>query len=266
MRVLALDFDGVLCDSAREAYRVAVETFASELPEHALPAGAAGDAALYARFVEAMPLGNRAEDYAVVLAALARGVALPDQAAYDAFRATLPPERLRAFHRRFYRVRAAWAERDPGGWLAEMRPYPGLDALLRRRAGEARLAIATAKDRASVRRLLESYGLGDLFADGFVLDKEAGEKKRDHVRELAARAGCRPAEVTFVDDKVNHLEDVAKLGARCVLATWGYNGPREQRIAEARGFLVCGLADFERRVFGPAARASDRTEAGDRSD
>jgi phosphoglycolate phosphatase-like HAD superfamily hydrolase len=249
VKVLALDFDGVICDSAREAFRVAVETFASEWPEHALPARAAQDAALYARFLEAMPLGNRAEDYAVVLAALARGAPLPDQAAYDAFRASLPAERLRAFHRAFYRVRAAWAERDPDGWLAEMQAYPGLPALLRRRAGEARLGIATAKDRASVRRLLASYGIADLFADDFVLDKEAGEKKRDHVVELAARAGCPPAAVTFVDDKVNHLEDVAPLGARCVLASWGYNGPRERRIAEARGFLVCGLDDFERRVF-----------------
>jgi phosphoglycolate phosphatase-like HAD superfamily hydrolase len=252
VKVLALDFDGVLCDSAREAYRVSVETYACEWPEHPLPEGAAGDAALYARFLEAMPLGNRAEDYAVVLGALAGGVPLPDQAAYDAFRSSIAPERLRAFHEAFYRARGAWAARDPAGWLAEMRAYPGFGALLRRRAGEARLAIATAKDRASVRRLLTSYGVADLFADEFVLDKEAGEKKRDHVAELAARAGCPPAEVTFVDDKVNHLEDVAPLGARCVLASWGYNGPRERRIAEARGFLVCGLDDFERRVFGPS--------------
>ena len=89
----------------------------------------------------------------------------------------------------------------------------------------------------------------ELFEDGFVLDKDAGEKKREHVTKLAAQAGCALAEVTFVDDKVNHLEDVAALGARCVLAGWGYNGPRERRIAEARGFLVCGLDDFEAQVF-----------------
>ena len=249
VQVLALDFDGVLCDSAREAYRVAVETYAREWPSPSLPEGAGGDGALYARFLEAMPLGNRAADYGVVLAAIASGVPLPDQAAYDALRASIAPDRLRAFHRAFYRVRAAWAERDPTGWLAEMRPYPGLGAILRRRAGEVRLAIATAKDRASVRRLLASHGTADLFAAELILDKEAGEKKRDHVAELALRVGCPPAEVTFVDDKVNHLEDVAPLGARCVLATWGYNGPRERRIAEARGFLVCGLADFESRVF-----------------
>jgi phosphoglycolate phosphatase-like HAD superfamily hydrolase len=249
VKLLALDFDGVICDSAREAYVVALRSFAEIFPEHRLPAAAEEDAAFYARFLESMPLGNRAEDYAVVLTATATGRPLPDQAAYDAFRGSLSHERLRAFHQRFYRVRAAWAERDPAGWLAGLAPYPGLCALLRRRASEVRLAIATAKDQGSVRRLLAAYGVAELFPDGFVLDKEAGERKRDHVTKLAARAGVAPGEVTFVDDKVNHLEDVAGLGARCVLATWGYNGPRERAIAEARGFLVCGLDDFERRVF-----------------
>jgi phosphoglycolate phosphatase-like HAD superfamily hydrolase len=249
VKLLALDFDGVICDSAREAWAVAVRSFAEVFPERALAADAGEDATLFARFLEIMPLGNRAEDYGVALAAIAAGQTLPDQAAYDAFRASLAPERLRAFHKQFYRVRSAWAERDPAGWLARMAPYPGLCALLRRRAGDVRLAIATAKDRGSVRKLLASYQVADLFPDGFVLDKEAGEKKREHVTKLAALAGCAPAEVTFVDDKVNHLEDVATLGARCVLAAWGYNGPREHRIAEACGFLVCDLDDFEGAVF-----------------
>ena len=249
MKVLALDFDGVICDSAREAFIVAVRAFAETFPEQRLGPDAELRPALFAGFLASMPLGNRAEDYAVILAALATRRPLPDQAAYDAFYASLERERLRAFHERFYLVRAAWAEQDRAGWLAHLAPYPGLCALLRRRAGDVRLAIATAKDRHSVRAILAAYGVDDLFPDGFVLDKEAGEKKRAHVAQLAASAGCAPAEVTFVDDKVNHLEDVAALGARCVLAAWGYNGPREHRLAEAHGFLVCGLDDFERRVF-----------------
>jgi len=250
VKLLALDFDGVLCDSAREAFVVSVRTFAETFPEHRLAPAAEADAGLLARFLEIMPLGNRAEDYAVTLAAIASERPLPDQAAYDAFHASIERERLRAFHERFYRVRKAWAERDPEGWLARMAPYPGFCELLRRRAGDATLAIATAKDRRSVRAILEAHGVADLFADGFVLDKEAGEKKSAHVEQLAARAGCSAREVTFVDDKVNHLEDVAGVGARCVLAAWGYNGAREHGIARAQGFLVCGLDDFEARVFG----------------
>jgi phosphoglycolate phosphatase-like HAD superfamily hydrolase len=252
MRALALDFDGVICDSAREAFVVAVRTHRRVLS----PGFARNelDAALFAEFVALMPLGNRAEDYAIALCAIERGRALADQAEYDAFRRELDPAALRAFHKQFYRERAAWMRRDAAGWHAHMRPYPGLCELLRRRAGDAGLWIATAKDRHSVRALLEHYGIADLFPEGAVLDKETSVSKREHVRCVAERAGVAPSEVTFVDDKVSHLEDVAALGARCALAAWGYNGARERRSAAARGFLVCELADFEAQVFGPRLR------------
>jgi phosphoglycolate phosphatase-like HAD superfamily hydrolase len=247
MRALALDFDGVICDSAREAFVVAVRTYAKTLS----PAFARNelDEALFAEFLALMPLGNRAEDYAIALSAIERGRALADQAAYDAYRRELDPAALRAFHKRFYRERHAWSERDPAGWNARMRAYPGICELLRRRAGEVQLAIATAKDRRSVRALLETYGVAELFPDGAIHDKETGVSKREHIRAIAESAGISPSAVTFVDDKLNHLEQVAELGARCVLAAWGYNGERERRGAEARGFLVCTLEDFEARVF-----------------
>jgi phosphoglycolate phosphatase-like HAD superfamily hydrolase len=69
------------------------------------------------------------------------------------------------------------------------------------------------------------------------------------VLRIAERTGVPVSEVTLVDDKLKHLEDVAEIGAHCVLAAWGYNGERERRKAAERGFLVCGLADFEARVF-----------------
>ena len=55
--------------------------------------------------------------------------------------------------------------------------------------------------------------------------------------------------MTFVDDKANHLEDVATLGVRCCLAAWGYNGPREHALARSRGHLVCSLDDVEAELF-----------------
>jgi phosphoglycolate phosphatase-like HAD superfamily hydrolase len=247
LRALALDFDGVVCDSAREAFVVALRTYRRVLSPAFMPGEL--DEALFAEFVARMPLGNRAEDYAIALTSIERGRALADQAAYDAFRAELDAGALRAFRKQFYRERAAWMQRDAPGWHAHMRAYPGICELLRRRAGEVALAIATAKDRRSVRALLTHYGVADLFPEGAVLDKETSASKREHVRLIAERAGTAVSEVTFVDDKVSHLEDVAGIGARCVLAAWGYNGARERRIAEARGFLVCELADFEARVF-----------------
>lgn len=247
MKLLSLDFDGVLSDSAREAFAVARRSYAALRPESALHS--ADEASLWRAFLELMPLGNRAEDYGVTLSAIDAGVALEDQAAYDAFYAAQDPVWLRAFHERFYVERKALSEADPAGWRALLGPYPALLEILRRRAGSCRYAIATAKDRRSVAILLADYGVADLFDPALVLDKEAGVTKVAHHERLAARTGLDYASMTFVDDKVNHLDAVGALGVRCALAAWGYNGPREHRLARAHGHLVCSLEDVESRLF-----------------
>lgn len=248
MKLLSLDFDGVLSDSAREAFAVARRTYAALRPASRLRE--VGDAAIWGAFLEVMPLGNRAEDYGVVLAAIDAGVALPDQNAYDAFYAAQDRAWLHAFHERFYVERKALSETDPAGWRALLGPYPKLLEVLRRRAGSCRYAIATAKDRRSVAILLADYGVEDLFEPALVLDKEAGVTKVAHHERLAALTGLDYADMTFVDDKVNHLDSVATLGVRCALAAWGYNGPREHRLARAHGHLVCSLETVEAQLFG----------------
>jgi phosphoglycolate phosphatase-like HAD superfamily hydrolase len=245
VKLLALDFDGVISDSARECFVVALRTYRELRPASTLRE----EPGLQAAFVENMPLGNRAEDFGVVLRALDEGAPLPDQAAYDTFRDDLDPAWLRSFHQRFYRVRRELAERDRAGWLALMAPYPELLAVLRRRAGDAALAIATAKDRRSVRLLLEAWGAADLFPEDRVLDKETGVSKVAHLEHLQKRLDLPWAEISFVDDKVNHLDAVAGLGVRCGLASWGYNGPREEVQARERGYLVLTLEDVEAKLY-----------------
>jgi phosphoglycolate phosphatase-like HAD superfamily hydrolase len=260
-RALALDFDGVISDSAPEAFVVALRTYVEIHPGSNLWAGATrlsggapppdsvlGDD-LYAGFLELMPLGNRAEDYAVILTALEEGRDVPDQAAYDRLRDGQDPTRLRAFHERFYGVRGELERSDPDGWRALMRPYPLLIDVLRRRASDVVLAIATAKDRHSVAVLLRLYEIDGLFSEDLVLDKETGVSKVSHLEHLHGRLGFDYAEMTFLDDKVNHLDAVSRLGVRCGLAGWGYNGSREAALARERGYLVCSLDDVEAQLF-----------------
>jgi phosphoglycolate phosphatase-like HAD superfamily hydrolase len=265
VRILALDFDGVISDSAPECFTVALQAYVALRPasrlvvaleslERALSAGQLDrgflDAQpLYGRFLSVMPLGNRAEDFAVGLHALEMEAALDDQDAYDRHKAELPESFLADFHARFYEERRAFAERDPAGWLQLLAPYPSFVELLRRRGGDVTLALATAKDRPSVVRLLASYGIADLFPAELVLDKEVGVSKRAHLGVLRERLNAPFADITFVDDKVNHLEDVSPLGVRPVLAAWGYNSRREHERARELGYAMCTLESAEAVLF-----------------
>jgi phosphoglycolate phosphatase-like HAD superfamily hydrolase len=142
------------------------------------------------------------------------------------------------------------ARTDPRGWRGLMRPYDSFRRALRRRAGEVEYAIATSKDRDSVDLMLKEYGLSDLFPSRLIMDKESGERKTGHLEQLREALKLEFPEMTFVDDKVNHLDAVAPLGVRCALAAWGYNGRREHELAAERGYLVCRLEDVERQLFG----------------
>jgi len=253
-RLLALDFDGVISDSAPECFRVACATWRTLEPDSPLLAEHDPDA-LRERFLALMPLGNRAEDFGIALRILERGAHVEHQADYDAFRARLDPAWVRGFHKQFYRERAALAKADRAAWLREMGPYPELVALLHRLAGRVELAIATAKDRRTVRVLLGEYGLDGLFPEPRVHDKETGASKAAHMEVLAGQLGLPFERITFVDDKVNHLDSVAPLGVRCVLAAWGYNGPREHALAVDRGYAVCDVPGLETHVLGSEAHA-----------
>jgi len=113
MHILALDFDGVLCDSSREVFVVAVDTYAAIEPnsallaqlkplrDHAADGGSEHlDTEIYGRFRDLLPLGNRAEDFGVSLQAVENGAAINDQEAYDAFYREIGQPWLDRFHRR----------------------------------------------------------------------------------------------------------------------------------------------------------------------
>jgi len=248
MKALVLDFDGVISDSAREAFLVAIQAYLKIRPESELAQRKGRE--LYDPFMELMPLGNRAEDYGTALAALEAGAKIEDQESYRAFRATRDPAWLERYHREFYTVRGTMMEHDPDNWNAMMKPFEPFLELLRRRDGDAIYAIATSKDRHSVDELLSTYGVADMFRKDLIQDKEAGTKKVAHLKRLQEILNVEYGEMTFVDDKVNHLDSVAQLGVRCALATWGYNTAREYETAIRRGYLLCALEDAEGKLFG----------------
>lgn len=262
MHILALDFDGVLCNSAREVFVVGADTFANlepsspilddllRLRDDAL-AGGTGyiDDPLHRKFADLLPLGNRAEDFGVSLKAIEIDAPIEDQDSYDDFYRGLGANWLDAYHHRFYQCRNALRAQDREAWLHLHLPYPGFADMLRRQKATTAPAVATAKDSQSVELLLEELGMAGIFDSNLVLDKETGVHKTHHLRALADRTGVPFENITFVDDKVNHLVAVATLGVRGVLAAWGFNSPREHALAESLGFPVASLGDAEKILY-----------------
>jgi len=262
MHVLALDFDGVICDSSREVFVVAADTYAAVEPRSALldtlrplreDAVSGGDQfrnhEIYHRFLNLLPLGNRAEDFGVSLRAIESGTTITDQKAYDGFFQRVGGKWLEGFHRSFYGCRDSLRETDVSAWLRLHLPFPGFSETLKRHSNRTKPAVATAKDKRSVHLLLGELGFESVFDPELILDKETGVEKTQHLRALRERTRAEYHEITFVDDKVNHLVRVAELGVRPVLAGWGFNTNREHELAHELGFEVANLDTADEVLF-----------------
>ena len=244
--ILALDFDGVLCDGMREYFESAWRAY-RRLRPRAPPRPPAG---LFARFARLRPLVESGWEMPVLIHALRAGASrasLLRDWRPDAWLADLAATR-EAVGAALDRVRDAWIAEDVAGWLASHRFYPGVIERLRGLAGgPVRVVVVTTKEGRFAQKLLARQGV--TLGDADVYGKEARRPKRAILLDLAA--GGDAARVWFVEDRLRTLEDVTRepglTGVRLFLAAWGYNTARDRAAARRDGrILVLTLARFAR--------------------
>src|SRR5262245_2347277 len=244
--ILALDFDGVLCDGMREYFEVSRRTHLRAWPNEKAP-----DEDLLLAFRALRPVIMSGWEMPLLLRAIARGA---DQAAilrsWDDVRDQLvrsesPPgvDLVRTLQRALDDVRREWIAADRDGWLGQHVPYCRLDEL-RRVVGEPeRALVVTTKEGEFARLILDSWNVALAGIQG----KEAGVHKCDNLRALIAdfaSAHGRRAALWFVEDRLETLQHVTThpdlADVQLFLATWGYNTPavREAASRDARVRLL----------------------------
>lgn len=233
-RILALDFDGVLCDGRAEYFasscRVCAQVWglAPAQLESLRPA-----------FDRLRPLIETGWEMPLLLWGLQQGI--PE----DALRQDWPGWRQRllqgagiseqALAQRLDEVRDRWIEEDLQGWLGLHRFYPGVAAWMRQiqAAGEPRLAILSTKEGRFIQQLLLREGIQ--LPRHRILGKEVRAPKATTLRRLLAATQVAPEELWFVEDRLQTLRQVQRVPdleqVLLFLAAWGYNLPEERQEA-----------------------------------
>jgi phosphoglycolate phosphatase-like HAD superfamily hydrolase len=253
-RLLALDFDGVLCDGRPEYFETARRAYAAAWPG----ADAAGAAALAGRFAAARPLVESGWEMPVLLHALASHVPeadLVDRAAWlPTARRLLDAAGVDAagLARALNAARDAWFARDPDDWLRHHAFYPGVGPrLLEIVDAGVGVAVVTTKAARFARALLAT--LHPRLATLPVIGREPDRAmpKPESLLRLAAEwrlpAGGRG--LWFVEDLLETLEAVRRTpgldAARLFLAGWGYNTLEQRAVATGQRHLaLLSLRDF----------------------
>jgi phosphoglycolate phosphatase-like HAD superfamily hydrolase len=254
-RLLALDFDGVVCDGMDEFFESSRRALA-EAGGREVPAG------LRDRFAALRPVVESGWEMAVLVGVLDEGepaddAALRDGAGWAAARDAYVRSRgldQRRLTVALDAVREKWLADDRRGWLERHRFYRGVAAWLARLVAERQLVyVLSTKGKPFLDALLAWQGV-DLPSDQVIGKAEPRREKWDVLRELAAAHGVAGRDLWFVEDRLATLLDfrrhASELPARLFLADWGYVFPdRDPEVARAAGIPVLSLE----RMTGPFA-------------
>lgn len=233
--ILALDFDGVICDGLIEYFEVAWRTYcqiwtsANDTPPD--------DLAL--RFYRLRPVIETGWEMPVLIKALINGFS-DDKILQDWVNIT--PAILTADHleakeimKKLDGLRDKWIETDLDGWLSLHKFYPGvIEKLNITLASGVKLYIVTTKEGRFVKQLLQQEGVN--LPDTAIFGKEVKRPKYETLRELIAKAESKPVRLWFVEDRLKTLELVKQQfdleNVQLFLADWGYNTQPEREAGK----------------------------------
>jgi phosphoglycolate phosphatase-like HAD superfamily hydrolase len=238
--ILALDFDGVVCDGLIEYFEVAWRTYCQIWsPINDTPPD---DLAL--RFYRLRPVIETGWEMPVLIKALIEGFS-DDQILQSWTNITpqiLAADNLeaKAVSTKLDHLRDEWIQTDLDGWLSLHRFYPGvIERLKMTLESEVQLYIVTTKEGRFVKQLLQQEGVN--LPPENIFGKEVKRPKYETLRELIEKANTQNVSLWFVEDRLKTLQLVQQQSdlnhVKLFLADWGYNtqpereaGKNDQRI------------------------------------
>jgi phosphoglycolate phosphatase-like HAD superfamily hydrolase len=238
--ILALDFDGVVCDGLREYFQTAWRAY-GEVFE---PGAEAPPKGLAERFYPLRPVVETGWEMPLVIYGLRTGV--PEADILDRWPELISPLLTQAgiepasLGQAVDGVRDRWIQTNLDDWLRYQRFYPGvIDRLQEAQAEGVELVIISTKEGRFIQQLLAQGGL--VLPPDRILGKEVKRPKYETLRQIQRdRPG---ATIWFVEDRikalqaVQHQPDMGRVGL--FLADWGYNTAADRDLATPDTGIQC---------------------------
>ncbi|WP_310418869.1 HAD family hydrolase [Chamaesiphon sp. OTE_8_metabat_110] len=266
-RILALDFDGVICDGMAEYWQTAWRTYTQVWQLDRLePSPGVAE-----KFRELRPLIEVGWEMPVLIRALSLGISTERmQSSWQRIRdRILADSRLSGVKvsQQLDSVRDSWIQQDSASWLGLHQFYPGVVDMLKDLPNrKIQPIIITTKESRFVTQLLHEQGVE--LASEFVWGKELKRSKTDSLKLILDRGAKKSPTVWFVEDRLPTLAKIATQpeleSVKLYLAEWGYNtvAEREATLQQSR-IQTLALADLATLGVTVKKAAASKTEAVD---
>ena len=246
--ILALDFDGVICDGLIEYFATTKQTYQQIWSNDHL----VDDDNLAPSFYKLRPVIETGWEMPILLRALVLGRSqtdiLNDWSAIASKIVETESLDQKNISQKLDGVRENWINNDLDEWLGLHRFYPGvIDRLHQIINSSTQLYIVTTKEGRFVKQLLQQQGI-KLAADK-IIGKESKRPKYETLRLLRDRISGNNISIWFVEDRIKALQQVQQQTdlefVNLFLADWGYNIDRDRNLAQSdRRIQLLSLSQF----------------------
>lgn len=250
MKVLALDFDGVIANSQLECLFVGFNAY---LKLHKNTALFDGKKLTFdnfnglmrkhnetaAKFKKLRPYVVDAFCYYVSVYIIEKNIKIRNQNQYGSARKKLMGK-YGKYIKYFYNERDDLQGKNYEKWLELEVPFKKVISGIKNLEKQCKVTIATNNRRKSISGPLKKYGI----KPKVIADSNISTDKKEQLVYIRNKLGIKFNDMHFVDDQVRHFPDLLKLGVHCYLATWGYNTKKQHEEAKRLGAILLNQNNF----------------------
>lgn len=233
-QILALDFDGVLCNGLLEYFQTSWRTYCQIWqPDSQIP-----PQGLAEKFYRLRPVIETGWEMPVLVRALVLEIGedkiIEDWSAIAQEIVTSEHINAAESGKKLDTIRDEWIRADLDSWLALHRTYPGvierLSEILKEQTTE--LFIVTTKEGRFVKQLLQQQGIQ--LPEERIIGKECKRPKYQTLQKILAEFQHDASQLWFVEDRLKTLQLVRQQpelqAVKLYLADWGYNTKAHHQV------------------------------------
>lgn len=239
-KILALDFDGVICDGLLEYFETSKRTYQEIWHSE----NSAQIEQFREQFYRLRPVVETGWEMPLLLRCLSLGIS--EQSIFENWHLivenTVKTENLdpKLLGKKVDQVRDNWIKTDVNNWLSLHRLYPGIKAKINQLINQnMTIYIVSTKEGRFIKEILQQEAI--IIPENQIIGKECQRKKHETLRLILKDNNTNPENMSFIEDRIEPLERVHQeadlKGINLSLADWGYNTKVTQLRAKNLGFI-----------------------------
>jgi len=258
LKILALDFDGVIVDSVLDSLFVGHNSYL-RLYRGEAKGSFGGKIFTFKNWEEIKkhypkeikyyrtlrPYIRGAIDYGIIQKLMEEKKFIKTQEEFDNYRETVEFD-FEAYDKEFYKERERLQNIDYSAWFNLEPAYPKITEGMKKLLEEGtKIVIATSNRRKAIAKCFSPDYFGFAIEPKNILDKRYGEDKSEQMKQIVKLYNIKFKDIYFVDDQVSHLIQTRPLGVKVFLAGWSYATEAQKKEARKQNIpLIEKEEDF----------------------